>query len=297
MTRYFFLPALVFIGVALSLPLPVQYIVAACLLMVMGLPHGAFDIALEHQARREAQVRPVATVKMIALYVAIAGVMAAAWLITPIGALLLFFLLAIEHFSEELRRGLDPWIARASATAFLTAPLVLHRPEVDRLFSVILASNTGEYVSDILLLVAPVAIVVAISGVAILIAESYYREAAKISIVIAMMLLISPIIAFTAYFCFDHAPRYLKKIDDRLALSTSPRAMRQAACFTVASLMAAVMLALMLHGSVLSEASIKAAFIILSVLTLPHITMPAVLDWMTRRPAMIGRSSTLAARV
>jgi hypothetical protein len=57
-----------------------------------------------------------------------------------------------------------------------------------------------------------------------------------------------------------------------------------------------VILALMLHDSSLSDASVRTAFIILSVLTLPHITMPAALDWMTRRPAMIGRSPTLVAR-
>lgn len=264
--------------------------------MVMGLPHGAFDIALEHQARRDDQLRPVSTVNMVTLYLAIAGAMAGAWIVAPVGALLLFFMLAIEHFSEELRRGLDPWIARASATAFLTVPVLLHRPEMDYLFSLILSSNSGAYFSDILLLIAPMAIVIAISGVAMLISGSYYSEAAKIIAVITMMTILPPVIAFTAYFCFDHAPRYLKKIDDRLGLSKSPLAVWQAAGFTVASIIAAVTLALTLSDSMLSEASVKTAFIILSILTLPHITMHYVLVWITHRSAIIRRYLLIVRR-
>lgn len=282
-TRYLVLSALVFIGVALSLPIPAQYIVAAGVLMVMGLPHGAFDIALAHHARRVAQLPRVSTIDMVALYLLLAGVMAAAWLATPFGALLLFLILAIDHFSEELRSGLDPWIARASAAAFLTIPVMFHRTEMDHLFGIILSKNTGAHFSDILLIVAPMALVIAISGVAMLIAGSYRREATKIVVVIAMMLALPPMIAFTTYFCFDHAPQYLKKINDRLGLSKSPRAVAQAAGFTLASLIAAMTVAMMLWSSniLLSEASVRTAFILLSVLTLPHVTMQHVLVWTT----------------
>ncbi|WP_295531878.1 Brp/Blh family beta-carotene 15,15'-dioxygenase [Novosphingobium sp. Chol11] len=271
------LPALIFIGVALSLPLAAQYILAASLLMVMGLPHGAFDIALEHDARRAAHLPAVSTHEMIALYLAIAGAMAALWLISAAAALILFFLLAFEHFSEELRPGLDPWIARAAATAMLTAPVLLHRPELETLFGMIIGGGTDSGLGAIFLMIAPMAAAIAVSGAAMLIAQRRYREAAKIVVVVAMMLVLPPVIAFTAYFCFEHAPLYLRQVDARLHLFSSRRVMMQAGLFTLIPLTATGALALAAPHLVFSEASIRAAFIMLSVLTLPHMIMPQVL--------------------
>jgi Brp/Blh family beta-carotene 15,15'-monooxygenase len=277
MKSYLAWPAMIFIGLALSVPFAVQYILAACLLMVMGLPHGAFDIALEHDARREAQLPLVATRDMIALYLAIAGAMAALWLLSPVGALILFFLLAFEHFSEELRPGLDPWIARAAATAMLTAPVLLHRRELESLFGIILGGETDSGLGAMFLMIAPMAMAIAVSGAATLIANSQYREAAKIVIVVAMMLVLPPVIGFTAYFCFDHAPLYLRKVDARLHIFGSRRVVVQAGVFTLIPLAATATLALAAPEAFVSEASVKAAFIMLSVLTLPHMIMPQVL--------------------
>jgi beta-carotene 15,15'-dioxygenase len=268
-----------FIGLALSVPLAVQYILAACLLMVMGLPHGAFDIALEHRARREARLPPVATRQMIALYLAIAGAMSAFWLLSPTGALILFFLLAIEHFSEEMRSGLDPWIARAAATAMLTAPALFHRPELVALFGIILGGETESGLGAVFLMIAPMAMASAVSGAAMLIAERRFHEAAKIVIVVAVMLVLPPVIGFTAYFCFEHAPLYLRKVDARLHIFASHRLMMQGAGCTIVAFAATAALALAMPQAFFSEASVKAAFIMLSVLTLPHMTMPQLLAW------------------
>jgi beta-carotene 15,15'-dioxygenase len=266
-----------FIGLALSLPLAVQYILAACIMMVMGLPHGAFDIALAHDARRAAHLPPIATREMIALYLAIAGAMAAFWLLSPAGALILFFLLAFEHFSEEMRPGLDHWIARAAATAMLTAPALLHRPELEALFGIILGGETESGLGAVFLMIAPMAMAIAISGAAMLIAERRFREAAKIIMVVAMMLVLPPVIGFTAYFCFEHAPLYLRKVDARLHIFASRRVMVQGAGFTLVALAATAALAFAAPHTLFSDASVRAAFIMLSVLTLPHMIMPQVL--------------------
>jgi len=281
--NYLFPLMLVFIGVELSLPIAAQYFLAGCLLMVMGLPHGAFDIALAHEARREQGFPPIPTTAMVTLYLAIAGAMAAVWLITPTGALALFFILAIDHFSEELRPALDPWIARATATAMLTAPILLHPAELKSLFDLIKGSNTGLDFADVSILIAPSAITIAVAAVAMLVHDAQYRDAAKIIASILMMIVLPPIIAFTAYFCFEHAPRYLLQVKRHLGGELNDHVMRQAAGFTLASLIGAAVLAIAFHQGMFSEATIKAAFIALSILTLPHMTMPLAVARMTRR--------------
>ena len=100
----FFWPACFAFIAASLLDLPLTdngYLAAAAGMMLLGgLPHGAFDIAIATSTLR---LRRSAAMMLLVCYVAVAGGMVLLWAGAPILALSLFLSFAAVHFGEDWR--------------------------------------------------------------------------------------------------------------------------------------------------------------------------------------------------
>ncbi len=102
---------------------------ACALLLVVGLPHGALDIAALRSAKSATQLAAVGA------YLAAATTMFAVWMVSPLAGLAAFYAVAIVHFADDWDQADQSFFGHAIAVALLSAPAVLHASELGRCLS------------------------------------------------------------------------------------------------------------------------------------------------------------------
>lgn len=234
-------------------------------ILVLGLPHGALDmVSLLGAGSRT---------RAIACYLALAGAMASLWWLVPGMALLLFFGLAIAHFGEDWPGpGL---IAHGGALALLAAPLLFHRGEIDALFTVIAGPAAIPPLANSLLMVAPVAIAAGLTGCALLWSANRRMLAASSAAALAGMVLLPPLAGFALSFGLFHSPRQFARGLAGLRWRTSSLVPVAGASAAAMLLVAAIARLGVPH--LLSAGVLRGTFVVLSVLTVPHMMLPWIM--------------------
>ena len=142
---------------------PMTTAILAASLLIFGLPHGSFDLALLRRAGATG-----ATVYLVLLYVGCAAAMYLVWHLAPLLALAAFLVMAVAHFAEDWEACGSRFIATAVAAAIVTAPALLHLAELRALFTILTGDRAAAALADVSLLLAPVALAVALVGVGLL---------------------------------------------------------------------------------------------------------------------------------
>lgn len=233
-------------------------------ILLLGLPHGALDMV----ALLSARSRTRATT----FYLALAGGMAALWWLMPGAALLLFFAVAIGHFSEDWP-GPAP-IAHGGALALLAAPLLFYHGEIDALFAVIAGPGKIPPLATALVLVAPAAIAAGLTGCALLWSTGRRLLALSSAAALAGMVLLPPLAGFALCFSLFHSPRQFAR--GIAELDGTAWLLPVALASGVAMLLVAG-IAQLGAPHLLSEGIFRGTFVVLSVLTLPHMMLPLIL--------------------
>ena len=131
------------------------------------------------------------------------------------------------------------------------------------------------FLVDILALAAPVAIAVALVGLATMDAP---RRSVEGICALAAMIVLPPVIGFAVFFCLFHSPRHFREgwaaLGSKVPRSTSVRiAAMTLAGFGVAALIYAA------NGSLAVSAGLfEASMLTLSVLTVPHMLLEPILE-------------------
>lgn len=254
---------------------PIATLLCCGAILLLGLPHGALDMV--------ALLRSPARSRAVGYYVGLAGSMAALWYAAPGAALLLFFTVAIGHFGEDWPGpGL---IANGGALALLAAPLLFHRHAVDSLFAVIAGKGAIPPLADSLLLVAPVAMAAGLTACTILWSSGQRVLATSSAAALAGMLWLPPLAGFALVFGLFHSPRQFARGVIGI------KACHWWAPVTGASVASLLLVALVaVSGSTtLSDGMLRGTFVVLSVLTVPHMMIGLVLRW-----AQTGSNARLA---
>ena len=233
-------------------------------ILLLGLPHGSLDMAALLGARSR--------MRAIAFYLALAGAMAALWWLAPGAALLLFFAVAIGHFGEDWP-GPAP-IAHGGALALLAAPLLFHRSEIDALFAVIAGPGAIPPLANVLMLVAPVAIAAGLTGCALLWSAGRRLLALSSAAALVGMVLLPPLAGFAVSFGLFHSPRQFAR---GIAELDGTAWRLPVALASGAAMLLVVGIAQLGAPHLLSAGVLRATFVVLSVLTLPHMMLPLIL--------------------
>ncbi len=118
----------------------VQAIVCGVLLCSVGIPHGAND----HLYRQSTTVSGL--VKFTATYLGIMGVYLAIWWLAPALALFIFFIISLHHFGQSNFENVSVWYLPSLlwGTWLLAFPVIIHWEEAMRIFSAMLNSGSKE---------------------------------------------------------------------------------------------------------------------------------------------------------
>lgn len=262
---------------------PELTVIASLALLVFGLPHGAFDLALVRRAAGTS-FGARSSLAVIALYLGCAAAMYLAWCVGPMVALAGFLAMAVAHFAEDWDICGSSFIACGIAAAIVSAPSILHLDALRGLFALLTGDAAAAGLADMLLLVAPAATAVALVGWVLLWQAGQRALAVSASCAVASMLLLPPVPGFALFFCLVHSPMQFRQHAGLLGL----RGFRQWGGIVVPISLAGLGIAAAIFFEN-GDASIPAnlfvtSFMTLSILTVPHMLMPRIVVFFQRSP-------------
>lgn len=274
---------LVFTGLAIALHLAdllpqtaTAIAVLSATLMVVGMPHGSFDIALLQRGAVDNTAIPSRSV-LIGLYLACALAMYLLWQIAPAWGLGIFLLMAAVHFSEDWQSCESPFIATGMALAVLSAPALLHSESLTGLFAVLSNDTAARLLVDLMMLIAPTMVGLAIVGAGMLWHAGERKRALSAVCGLAAMLVLPPVHGFALFFCLVHSPIQFADHSHALGLRGFGQWSGTVIPLTLGGLAVAVAVFLANRSAVVTDDIFASSFVALSVLTAPHMLVPMIL--------------------
>lgn len=257
---------------------PASTIAACAAILLFGLPHGTLDLEI---IKREHGTGRLAMGALLLLYLGLAVAMAAVWRLAPVAALAIFIVVAVVHFAEDWQELRSTFLAQGMAIALLTAPTLLHLAELEQLFGALSGRSEAALVANLMLLLAPMSLAVASVSVWTLWRSGFHDQAVVGVLMLIGMILLRPVVGFALFFCLFHSPRHLGIALSRVVWA--PSAKWVVALLTLGALGIA---AALFAGEVRTDLSaqvVAASFMTLSLLTVPHMIVPAVVDALSLR--------------
>ena len=266
----------------------------AALVAVVGLPHGAAD----HRFARP-RLEPLLGAAWLPVfligYVAVAAVVVWGWFVAPAATIVGFFLTSAWHFGEEEPRlavgprWLRPAFRFARGGLVIWTPLVFHAPEVALTLGLAAPGGSGpaiERAMGLLTACSWLMLTIAATGWGLEILAACTRSGRLRRVLLADTMLVaslvvlfavaSPLVSFPVYFCAWHSARGLGRL--RVELGESwPQLARSLAPLTVGAIALVGLAAwLVLGGMGWNGTLIRATFVGLSALAMPHLLLHGV---------------------
>ena len=262
-------------------------LIALVAVMVIGLPHGAFDGAIAF-CLGFGRSRSKMTGFLI-MYLLLAGLSALIWSVSPVFALAAFLGLTVVHFGsgdiQHLRplwSGLGGRVLNAcqifvhGGVVTILLP-VFHAQEVARLFTVLAGPNAVLLMDGLRPALIIWLMAAAVYGLAGLTGRRYGLAALELAGLAGAVWLLPPLAGFALYFCVVHSRRHFTSIWTAMHMYVSRRAIVVSGAVLTglswamgAGLYASQTLS---GGFSADEAFIRTVFILLAALTVPHMLL------------------------
>lgn len=252
--------------------------IAACAaILLLGMPHGALDLRM---------LVARAPLLRLGVYLGLAGAMFLAWSLAPIAALCGFLIMAVAHFAEDWSDLDEPFLAHGVAAGLLSAPGLLHLADLQSIFAALAGEGAAAALGDVLRLTAPVAMGLAVIGVLRLVQKGEIALAWGTGTALAALTFLPPAVGFALFFGLLHSPKHLwaelpQGADARRRVLT-----RMVLPATLLALGIAAGLALVETRPTLDQTAVMATFMVLSILTTPHMLAPRLIRLMETRPRL-----------
>ena len=260
----------------------------SAMLLVFGLPHGSFDLAILRRAEPSAP-QNWSRIGLVLLYLSFAAAMYLVWRSSPVLALASFLVLATVHFAEDWDNCGSGFIAAGLAAAIVTAPALLHGAELRSLFVLLTGDSTAAVLADLMLLVAPTAGAVALVGLGMLWQTGRRRTAVLAGCALAATLLLPPVPGFALFFCLVHSPMQFRRHAESLALRGFGQWGRIVMPVSLGGLGIAAAVLVLNNNASLDTGVFAGSFMTLSILTVPHMLVPIVAGlWAPGRQPALG---------
>ena len=246
-------------------------------IVLIGLPHGAFDGAVAMHLGIVDRFSTLA--RFVIIYVALAALVVATWMVAPSISLILFLTISMLHFGVGDTRNGQGALAFSEALAHGGLAIIgisqFHRGEVDEIFSYLINQDTAAVwlVIDILSIAVVAAIITCVVQAA---------KDPKWSTTVFELLLLGfvyaiapPLLGFAIYFCCIHSARHFKKIYSSIKQTVSSSNIKnQAILFTTISWVAAgIAFWLLADFADPGPTIMRITFIGLAALTVPHMLL------------------------
>ena len=261
-------------------PIAAQLAVLGAGVAIVGVPHGALDGRIGRAWLRPRLGRSWGA-WFAAGYLLLVAAVVGAWVVAPVAALVGFLAISAVHFGGgDVGPGRGRFVAAIVRGVYVLAlPALFHPSEVAVLFSWLVPTVHAEGAAGVARTLA-VAGWCAVPAVVARLALEFARQgpasawptAAELVLLALAFATLPPLLGFGVYFCLWHAPRHLLAW---LAEEEWPSLMRSALPATAATLLGMAAAAWLLSGDGLPQGAVRALFVGLSALTVPHM----LLEW------------------
>ena len=247
-----------------------ELLAAGALVLLLGVPHGAFDVVLAPKLFVVAGLRGWTVFSL--LYVGLSALVVGFWLVAPTLFLCIFLIFAALHFGGDPAAGVSRLSRGLYGGAVIVLPALLHAAELQQLLGFVAGPESAAVVMPALrLLAAPWLCATVLAGA--LLARTSPLAAGEWAALAAVSVAAPPLIAFTVYFCAMHSPRHILRTLANLHGTEARHALTMAFWPTVVVLAAAALVATMATNLPLETRVIQLVFVGLAALTLPHMVL------------------------
>jgi Brp/Blh family beta-carotene 15,15'-monooxygenase len=272
----------------------VWYALLAGLVAVVGLPHGAADHRFA-RPRLEPLFGSAWLPVFLAGYMTLATAMVCGWLVAPTATIVGFFLASAWHFGQEEPRPavgprcLRPVLRFARGGLVIWTPLVFRPGDVAGILAQIAPATAGPAIDRAVGLLATAAwIMLPIAAVAwavqVVVAggrsgrirRALLADTGLVASLAVLFAVASPLVSFPVYFCGWHSARGLRRLRRELGESWPQLAASLAPLTGTAIALIALLAWLVLGGSGWNETLLRATFVGLSAVAVPHLLLHAV---------------------
>lgn len=268
--------------------------VLAVLVAVIGLPHGAAD----HRFARP-RLEPVLGMAwlpvFLAGYLGVAVLVVCGWFMAPAATIMAFLLASAWHFGQEEPRlpvgprRLRPVFRFARGGLVIWTPLVFHASDVTTILGLAAPGGSGLAIESAIRLLTACSWIMLLVAVAAWILQGLeasrrtgqrrtvlLADNAVVASMVMLFAVATPLVSFPVYFCAWHSTRGLQRLRRELGESW-PELARSLAPLTVGAI-ALVALAswLVLGGAGWNGTLIRATFVGLSAVAVPHLLLHGV---------------------
>ena len=252
-------------------------LVALAAVVLIGLPHGALDGAIAMHLGYANKI--LNFISFIALYVLMAGLVVALWIVMPAPCLFAFLIISMIHFGSGDARHGTGWMRGAEIMAHgglvVAGISQMHRTEVDVVFGYLVGGDTTFVWSglDIITVFVGVSIIVCVSQA--LWFRKWRSTAVELALLATLFAVVPPLVGFAVYFCLVHSARHVAGIVSNLRRYMSVASLCvQTLAFTLASWLAGVAAVWWLADMTNPEPTVlRVIFIGLAALTVPHMIL------------------------
>ena len=186
-------------------------LLALLAVVVIGLPHGAFDGAIAaHLGYIE---QPYFLMRFLILYILMAALIVLLWLAFPISSLIVFLLISTIHFGlgdARTEYGWFSWVQVVAHGGTVVAGISqLHKSEVDNIFGYLIghdASMVWVAIDMLSIILVPAFVIYAWQAFW----DSRWRYGfVELILLLFVFAIFPPLIGFAFYFCCVHSLRHL----------------------------------------------------------------------------------------
>ena len=197
--------AVALLGLAAIRPAAAEW-AALSLILVAGIPHGAFDLRIA-----EAQWLPLmrSRAAVLALYVSIGAAMSAFCLLAPAAGLLAFLAVSAVHFSEGEHRGSGRVTAAIFGVAAILCPIGLHAHEAGGYLEFFVPAGLFVPLAPLLARASLALWMLALGAVALDLVRGRRDECLQRAVSLAGWLLLPPLSGFAVWFIGRHSRQHL----------------------------------------------------------------------------------------
>ncbi|MDB9857503.1 Brp/Blh family beta-carotene 15,15'-dioxygenase [Amylibacter sp.] len=261
-----------------SIHLELTSLIALAMIVVFGLPHGAFDGAVAMALGFGETLH--AMLGFVSCYIAIAILVVLFWLMLPEIALIIFLLVSSLHFGMGDSQSVG--IIARTTQIFAHGGLAVigislfHKDEVDEIFSHLTGNETVLVWHYLDIAGFFLFAVIAAYFVQALFKPMLRRRLLELILLCFAYYLLPPLIGFTLYFCGVHSVRHIRYTWGRLRSKEYEirTIIFLAAGFTIASWFFGMLMFWQVPKSEFLDAAIlRTIFIGLAALTVPHMLL------------------------
>ena len=222
-------------------------------------------------------------------YLLIGAVIIVIWLIFPKSLLFLFLIIAAFHFGKEDSEFINQkknfeLIYFFKGSLIITSPLFFHKEETILIFEILNFNISNNLIlsNEILFVLILLSL---ISGIILALNKSIEAKSLLLMDYLSILILnyfLTPIIAFTIYFCFLHSIRHsislIRELNKNLTKGL-PVFIKKALPLTILTIFGYVVSILILNNyNEFNETIYRVIFIGLASLTFPHILLEYLIE-------------------